>query len=64
MPETQKTQVQSPKDPLEEEMAAPSNILAGSIPWSGDPDRLQPTESHGAGRDWETGHTKKFKHHS
>ena len=53
MPETQETQVQSlcPEDPLEEEMAAPSNILAGSIPWTGDPDRLQPTESHGAGRD-------------
>ena len=29
------------KDPLEEEMATPSSILAWEIPWIEEPDRLQ-----------------------
>jgi len=28
------------EDPLEEEMAAHSSILAWAIPWTGEPDRL------------------------
>ena len=28
------------RDPLEEEMAAHSSILAWAIPWTGEPDRL------------------------
>ena len=41
--ETQETQVQSldQKDPLEEEMATPSSILARRIPWTEEPGRLQ-----------------------
>ena len=41
--ETQETQVQSldQKDPLEEEMATPSSILAWRIPWTEEPGRLQ-----------------------
>ena len=43
MQETQETQVQSlsQEDPLEEEMATHSNILAWTIPRSEDPGRLQ-----------------------
>ena len=43
MQETQKMSVQSlgPKDPLEEGMAAHSSILAGKIPWTNEPGRLQ-----------------------
>ena len=39
--EIQETQVQSldQKDPLEEEMATHSSILAGKIPWMEEPDR-------------------------
>ena len=29
------------EDPLEKEMATHSNILAGEIPWTEEPDRLQ-----------------------
>ena len=29
------------KDPMEEEMATHSSILAWEIPWTGEPDRLQ-----------------------
>ena len=41
--ETQETQVQSlvRKDPLEEEMATHSSILAWEIPWTKEPARLQ-----------------------
>ena len=37
LPAMQKTWVQSlsQKDPLEEELATPSSILAGRIPWTG-----------------------------
>ena len=43
MQETQETRVQSPgrEDPLEEEMAAHSSILAWRIPWTELPGRLQ-----------------------
>ena len=43
MQETQETWVQSLswKDPLEEEMATHSNILAWEIPWTEEPGGLQ-----------------------
>ena len=43
MQETQEMQVQSlgRKDPLEEEMATHSSILAAKIPWTEEPGRLQ-----------------------
>ena len=43
MQETQETQVQSlgQEDPLEEEMATHSSILAWKIPWTEEPGRLQ-----------------------
>ena len=43
MQETQETQVQSPgrEDPLEEEMATHSSILAWEIPWTEEPSGIQ-----------------------
>ena len=43
MQETQETWVQSlgQEDPLEEEMATHSNIVAWKIPWTEEPGRLQ-----------------------
>ena len=43
LPAVQETQVQSLglEDPLEKEMATHSSILAGEIPWTEEPDRLQ-----------------------
>ena len=43
MQETKEMQVQSlsRKDPLEEEMATHSSILAGKSPWTEEPGRLQ-----------------------
>ena len=43
LPAMQETQVQSLgwEDPLEEEMAAHSGILAWEIPWTEEPGRLQ-----------------------
>ena len=43
MQETQETQVQflSQEDPLEEEMATHSSILARKIPWTEEPGGLQ-----------------------
>ena len=43
MQELQETQVQSlgQEDPLEEEMATHSSIVAKIIPWTEEPDRLQ-----------------------
>ena len=43
MQETQEMQVQSLgwEDPMEEEMATHSSILAWEIPWTEDSDRLQ-----------------------
>ena len=48
MQETQETQVRSLvwEDPLEEEMATHSNILAWEIPWTEEPYGLQSTGSH------------------
>ena len=47
LPAIQEMQVQSLglKDPLEEEMATHSNILAWRIPWTEEPGGLQSTES-------------------
>ena len=40
------------KDPLEEEMATYSSILAWRIPWTGDPGRLQSMELQRVWYDW------------
>ena len=47
MQETQDMQVQSPgqEDPLEEEMATHSSVLAWKIPWTEKPGGLQSMES-------------------
>ena len=42
------------EDPLEEGMAAHSNILAWRIPWTEEPGGLQSIGSQRAGRDWAT----------
>ena len=49
LPAMQETWVQSlsQEDPLEEEMATHSSILAWKIPWMEEPDRLQSMGSHG-----------------
>ena len=39
------------EDPLEEEIAAHSNILAWRIPWTGEPGRLQSITSERVGYD-------------
>ena len=39
------------EDPLEEEMATPSSILAWIIPWAEEPGRLQSMESQRVGHD-------------
>ena len=46
MQETQETQVQSlgQEDPLEEEMATYSNILAWKIPWTEEPGSYSPRD--------------------
>ena len=50
---TQDTQVRSlvQEDPLEEETAAHSSVLAGIIPWTEEPDGLQSMGSQRAGHD-------------
>ena len=52
-PATQETWVQSlgREDPLEEEMATHSRILAWRIPWTEEPGRLQSMGSQRVGRD-------------
>ena len=52
----QETQVQSLgwEDPLEEEMATHSSILAWRIPWTEEPVRLQSMGSQRVGHDWAT----------
>ena len=59
MQETQETWVQSPgwKDPLEEETASHSSILAWRIPWTEKPGRLPSTGWQGVGRDWAHEHS-------
>ena len=53
-PAMQKLQVGSLcwEDPMEEEMATHSTILARIIPWTEEPGRLQSTGSQRAGHDW------------
>ena len=53
MQETQETQVRSlsQEDPLEEEMATHSGILARKIPWTEEPGGLQSMGSQRVGRD-------------
>ena len=55
-PAVQEMQVRSLgwKDPLEEERATHSSILAWEIPWTGEPGRLQPTGSQTVGHDLAT----------
>ena len=49
----QETQVRSlgREDPLEEEMATHSSVLAWGIPWTEEPGGLQSTESQKVGHD-------------
>jgi len=42
------------KNPLEEEMAALSSVLAWRIPWTEEPGRLQSVGSQRGGHDFET----------
>ena len=56
LPSIQETQVRSLgwEDPLDKEMATNSSILAWRIPWTEEPDRLQPMESQKVGHDCTT----------
>ena len=56
LPAIQKTWVQSLgwEDPQEKEMATHSSTLAGKIPWTEKPDRLQSMESQRVRHDWVT----------
>ena len=56
LPAMQETQVQSlgQEDPLEEEMAIHSSILAWRIPWTEEPGRLQSMGSQRAGHNLAT----------
>ena len=45
------------EDPLEEEMATHSSILARIIPWTEEPGGLQSMESQRVGHHWATEHT-------
>ena len=53
LPAMRETWVQSlhREDPLEEEKATPSSILAWRIPWTEEPGGLQPTGSQRVGHD-------------
>ena len=53
LPAMQETQVRSLgwEDPLKEEMATHSSILAWKIPWTGMPGMLQPMGSQRVGHD-------------
>ena len=53
LPAMRETQVQSPggEDPMEEEMATHSSILAWKIPWTEEPGRLQSIGSQGVRHD-------------
>ena len=46
------------EDPLEEEMATHSSILAWRVPWTEEPGRLQSMGSQRVGRDWATEHSR------
>ena len=56
LPVMWKTQVWSlsREDPLEKEMATHSSILAWRIPWTEEPDGLQPMGSQRVGHNWAT----------
>ena len=56
--ETQAIHVRSlgQEDPLEEEMATHSSILAWKIPWTEDSGGLQPRGSQRVGHDWANFH--------
>ena len=60
MQEPQKTWVQSlgQEDPLEEEMTTHSSILAGIIPWTEEPGRLQVEKSWTWLSDWARAKTR------
>ena len=64
LPPMQEAQVRSlgREDPLEEEMATHSSILAWRIPWTEEPGRLQSTGSQRVGHDCitNTHHTHNF----
>ena len=45
------------EDPLEEEMATHSGILAWEIPWTKVPNKLESTGLQRAGHNWATMHT-------
>ena len=53
-PAMQETQVQflGWEDPMEEDMATHSSTLAGKIPWTEEPGRLQSTGRHRIRQDW------------
>ena len=59
MQETHETSVQPLgwEDPLEEEMATHSSILAWRIRWTEEFVRLKPMESQRVGHDWVTKHS-------
>ena len=59
MQEMQEMQVQSlgQEEPLEQEMAPHSDILAWKIPWSEEPGGLQSMGLHRVGHSWVTKHT-------
>ena len=63
-PAMKETQVRfvGQEDPLKEEMATHSSILAWKIPWTEDPGGLQSMGLQTAGHDWvSTQHIKSFK---
>ena len=47
-------QSQGQEDPLEEEVATHSSILAWKIPWTEEPDGLQSMELQGVRHNWAT----------
>ena len=64
MPAVQETQILSlgREDPLGEEMATHSSILAWKIPWREEPNRWQSEGSQRVRQDWETKHTHTHTH--
>ena len=52
-------QVLGLEDPLEEEMAPNSSILAWEIPWTEEPDGLESMGLQGVRHNWATEHTHK-----
>ena len=54
MQETKETQFRSlgQEDPLEEDMATHSSILAWRIPWTGEPGRIRVLGNHRVAKRW------------